>query len=268
MKTRGVPFRADHRPRIALAIGMALAAAGSPAAAQIVSDLEAERPIGIEDARAIPYRGILAAVDWTYNERQGSDDMGPGLSVLYGAARGLEVGAALRYVTSPDRNALRGITSGDLEIHALYALTSESARVPAVAVRVGLLFPTGLDSRGTDLLVGALVTRSFDAFRLHGNARWVRLGDKIPTERADRLEGALGVDFLPSRRGSTDMILLAGVQVRSSPLVEGQTILEAEIGARRRIGSRSVLFAGVGSQLTGEGDRAKARIRAGVSHFF
>jgi hypothetical protein len=237
-------------------------------AGQVVSDLAAERPIGIEDARAIPYRGILASLDWTYNQREGSDDMGPGLSILYGAARGLEVGASLRYVTSPDRNALRGITSGDLEVHALYAVTTESARMPAVAVRVGLLFPTGLDSRGTDLLIGALFTRSFDAFRLHGNGRWVRLGDTIPTERADRLEGGIGVDFLPSRRGSTDMILLAGVQVRSSPLVDGETIVEAELGARRRIGARTVFFAGVGSQLTGEGDRAKARVRAGVSHFF
>jgi hypothetical protein len=259
---------AGARRRIAAAIFIVLACAGSPAGAQIVSDLEAERPIGIEDARAIPYRAILAAVDWAYNQRSGSDDTGPGFSILYGAARGLELGASLRYVTSPDRNALRGITSGDLEVHALYALTSESARVPAIAVRVGLLFPTGLDSRGTDLLVGALITRSFDAFRLHGNARWVRLGDTIAVERADRLEGGLGVDFLPSRRGSTDMVLLAGVQVRSSPLVDGETILEAELGARRRIGARTVFFAGVGSQLTGEGDRAKARVRAGISHFF
>ena len=256
------------RRRLGAAMGLVLAAAGSSAAAQVVSGLEAERPIGIEDARAIPYRAFLASVDWSYNNRRGSDDMGPGLSVLYGAARGLEVGASLRYVTSPDSNALRGITSGDLHLHALYALSEETARRPAVAVRVGVLFPTGLDSRGTDLLLGALVTRSFDAFRLHGNARWVRLGDTIQTERADRLEAGLGVDFLASRRGSTDMIFLVGLQVRSSPLVDGETVFEAELGARRRIGAQTVFFAGVGSELTGEGDRAKAKVRAGVSHFF
>jgi hypothetical protein len=222
----------------------------------------------VEDARPIPYRGLSFAADWTYNERDGSDDTGPGFSVLYGVARGLELGAALRYVTSPGSNALRGITSGDLEVHALYGLFSESARRPALAVRLGVLFPTGLDSRGTDLNLAILLTRSFDAFRLHGNVRWVRLGDTLPSERADRLEGGVGVDFLPSRRGSTDTILLGGLQVRSSPLVDGETVFEAEIGVRRRIGAQTYFFGSLGSELTGEEDRAKATGRAGVTHLF
>lgn len=254
--------------RLRSAWALALLAGALPASGQIVSDLEPERPIGVEDARPIPYRAITLAADWTYNDRGGSDDTGPGFSVLYGATRGLELGAALRYVTRPGTNALRGISSGDLEIHALYALSSESARAPAIAVRLGLHFPTGLDSRGTDLHLGALATRSFDSFRLHGNARWTRLGDTLGPERADRLDGALGVDFLPSRRGSTDTILMAGVAVRSSPLLEGEAIFEAEVGARRRIGAQSVVFAGAGSQLTGEGDRARVRVRAGVTHLF
>lgn len=243
-------------------------AAAAPAAAQLLSDLESERPIGVEDAQPIPYRGLSVAADWTYNERGGSDDTGPGLSVLYGAARGLELGAALRYVTSPESNALRGITSGDLEVHALYGLFAESARRPALAVRLGVLFPTGLDSRGTDLNVAILLTRSFDSFRFHGNARWVRLSDTLPPERADRLEGGIGVDFLPSLRGSTDTILLGGLQVRSSPLVDGDMIFEAEIGARRRIGAQTFFFGSLGSELTGEEDRAKMTLRAGVTHLF
>lgn len=246
------------------------AAFPSLSSAQFLSDLEPERPIAIEDARPIPHRAIAAGVDFTYNVRpeKFGDDIGPGFSLLYGAARGLELGAALRYVTRPNRNALRGISSGDLEVHALYGIAAESARRPAIAVRLGFQFPTGLDSRGTDLNLSALATRSFDAFRLHGNLRWIRLGDTLPTEKADRFEAALGLDFLPSRRGSTDTILIAGVSMRSSPVVDGDTILVAEIGARRRVGAQSVFFAGIGSEAAGESDRVRLRMRVGVSRVF
>lgn len=242
----------------------------SPSAAQLLSDLEPERPIAIEDARPISYRAIAGAVDWAYRVRSSSfpDDTGPGFSVLYGAARGLELGAALRYVTHPGRNALRGISSGDLEVHGLYAIVTESAARPALAVRLGVQFPTGLDSRGTDLHLSALATRSFDALRLHGNLRWISLGDKLPSERADRLEAAFGVDFLVDRRGSTDTILLAGVSVLSSPVVHAEAVLDAEIGLRRRMGPKTIFFGGLGSALTGEPDRERLHIRAGLSHVF
>ena len=262
--------RARARP-LPGSLVLLLALAPPAANAQtLVSDLEPERPIALEDARPVAYRAFAAAVDWTYNVRSrgGSDDMGPGFSLLYGAARGLEVGGALRYVTRPGRNALRGITSGDLEVHALYALLSESARWPAVALRAGVLFPTGLDSRGTDLLLTALVTRSFDAFRLHGNLRWMRLGDTLASERAERLDAAVGFDFLPSRRGSTDTLILAGAAVRSSPVRDGDVIVDLEAGIRQRIGMQTFFFGGAGSELTGEKDRVRLRLRAGLSHVF
>ena len=247
-----------------------LTALPSFSSAQFLSDLQPERPIAIEDARPIPYRAFAGSADLAYSvRRQGfDDDIGPGFSLLYGAARGLELGAALRYVTRPNRNALRGISSGDLEIHALYGIAAESARLPAIAVRLGVQFPTGLDSRGTDLLLSALLTRSFDAFRLHGNLRWTRLGDTLPSEKADRLEAALGFDFLPSPRGFTDTILLAGVSVRSSPVVGGDTVLKAEIGARQRVGTQTILFAGIGSEAAGESDRVRLALRAGLSRVF
>jgi len=261
-------LRRSRARRSAGAVLLAAAAAAAPAGGQVVSDLEPERPIAVEDARPIAYRALAVSADWSYNARGSADDTGPGFSALYGATRGLELGAALRYVTRPGRNALRGISSGDLEVHALYGVVNESARGPGVAVRLGVHLPTGLDSRGTDVHFAALATRSFDSFRLHGNARWTRIGDTLTPERADRLEGTLGVDFLPSRRGSTDTLLMASVQVRSSPILGGEMILEAEVGGRRRIGAQSVFFAGAGSQLSGEGDRAKVRIRAGVGHLF
>ena len=101
----------DASPRgwaIAVAI---LALATTSVRAQIVTELEPERPISMEDAHPLSYRAISGSADWSYNWRQGRNDYGPGFSLSYGAARDLEVGAAVRYVTSPGNNASRGISS-------------------------------------------------------------------------------------------------------------------------------------------------------------
>jgi hypothetical protein len=254
-------------PRVWILAGLLLAA--SPLHAQFLSNLEPERPITVEDATPIPYRAISAGLDWTYNVRRGGlNDQGPGWSLLYGATRGLEVGAAQRYVTRPGRNALRGISSGDLEIHALYSVLDETARRPAIAARVGLAFPTGLDSRGTDLQLGALVTRSFDSLRLHGNFRWTRLGDTIPTERSDRIEGGIAVDFLASGPGRTDTLIVGDVTVRTSPVKLGDAIVNVEVGARQRVGVQTIVFAGLGTEISDQPDRPRALVRVGISHVF
>src|SRR5205807_3673175 len=114
----------SHSPPLFLKATLALSVSAllmtAVVRAQQLSNLEPERPISVEDARAVPYRAFAGAVDGTYSERRdGFNDYGPGFSVLYGAARGLETGAALRYVTRPRRNAGRGISSGDLFLHAL-----------------------------------------------------------------------------------------------------------------------------------------------------
>jgi hypothetical protein len=241
----------------------------SAARAQFLSNLEPERPIDVEDATPIPFHAISAAVDWTYNLRKGGlNDQGPGFSLLYGALRNLEVGAADRYVTRPGRNALRGISSGDLELHALYAVLSETARRPALAARIGVIFPTGLDSRGTDFELGGVFTRSFDSMRLHGNLHWTRLGDTLPTERSNRLEGGLAVDFLASPSGRTDTLVVAGVTVRSSLVKKGDDIVTVEVGARQRIGIQTILFGGLGSVVADGSDRPRLRVRLGITHVF
>ena len=254
-------------PRLWALAGLLVAA--SPLHAQFLSNLEPERPIAVEDATPIPYRAISAGVDWTYNVRRGGlNDQGPGWSLLYGATRGLEVGAAQRYVTRPGRNALRGMSSGDLESHALYGVLDETARRPAIAARVGLVFPTGLDSRGTDLQLGALVTRSFDSLRLHGNFRWTRLGDTIPTERSDRIEGGIAVDFLASGPGRTDTLIVGDVTVRTSPVKLGDAIVNVEVGARQRVGVQTIVFGGLGTEISDQPDRPRVLVRVGISHVF
>lgn len=253
--------------RLACAAFLILAA--RLAGAQLLSNLERERPVSVEDARPVPYRALSGSADWTYSLRTGSlNDYGPGFSVLYGAMRGLEVGAAMRWVTRPERNANRGIASGDLMIHALYQLSEETSSMPALSGRIGVQFPTGLDSKGTDVELAALATRSFDTFRAHANFRYTRLGATVSTERPERIEGVGGIDFIPGARGLTDTLVIADAAVRSNPVVGGSAIISVEIGARRRIGSQTFLFGGAASEVTGRHDRARLRLRFGLTHFY
>lgn len=247
----------------------ALLIAATRAHAQPVADLERERPLSVEDARPIVYPGFSVAADFATNFRkEGPDDFGPAFSLRYGAARRLELGAGVRWVNHPELNAVRGIPSGDLRVHALYRAFEESATAPAVAFRADLIFPTGLDSRGTDLELSAIATRSFQAARLHVNLRWERLGDVIPEERADRWFFGLGTDFLPPGRGATDLLLAAAATLRSSALVDGSTNLGLEGGLRWRVGMGTVLFGSAGSEFVGDDARARVHLRVGASHQF
>jgi hypothetical protein len=250
-------------------LAVLLLAAAAKGRAQLLSDLEKDRPLTVEDARPVSYRAFSGSADFTYNVRQDRlDDYGPGFSLLYGMARGLELGGSIRYVTRPGRNAERGISSGDIVLHALYQLKTETTDWPALAVSAGVEFPTGLDSKGTDLHLAGLVTRSFEAFRLHGNFRWIRLGATGSTERYDRFEGIVGADWVINSHRRSDTLLVADVDLGSNPVRGGSRVLTVEGGIRQRIGVQTIFFAGTGSELTGERDRAHFSVRVGLTHVY
>ena len=254
------------RKAVLIAVLLLIATKGS---AQLLSDLEAERPLAVEDARPVSFRAFSGSVDWTYNVRQDRlNDYGPGFSLLYGPARGIEVGGSVRYVTRPGRNAERGISSGDIQLHALFSLKTETALWPALAIKAGVEFPTGLDSKGTDLHMSALATRSFEKFRVHANFLWTRLGATGPTERNDRFDSILGADCLVNTRGQTDTLLVTDLGWQTNPVRGAKGVFFVEGGLRQRVGVQTILFVGVGSELTGERDRAHFRARIGLTHVY
>jgi hypothetical protein len=243
--------------------------AATAAVGQQLSDLEPNRPLAMEDARPISYREFSGSADYTYNVRRGGlNDDGPGFSLLYGALRGLEVGGSIAYLTRPGRNAARGVSSGDIVLHALYSLRTESEQWPALAIQAGVEFPTGLDSKGTDLHLAGLATRSFESFRVHANFLYTRLGATEPFEHTDRFEGILGFDKVVGPLGLTNTLLLADAIIRSNPVRGGNVIAGFEAGVRQRIGSQTIFFFGAGSDVTGGQDRARLRLRAGFSHAY
>jgi hypothetical protein len=84
----------------------------------------------------------------------------------------------------------------------------------------------------------------------------------------EAIEGGLAVDFLANSAGRTDTLILAGVTVRSSLVVNENAIVDVEAGVRQRLGVQTVVFGEIGSQITGRSDRTQLRLRFGISHFF
>lgn len=239
------------------------------AGAQEISNLEAGRPVTIEDATPVDWEAFSASLDWAAAQREdGVNYSGPGLSLLYGAARNFELGAQTRWVTNPHLNARRGISSGDLDVHGLWGLLPETGNLPAIGLRADIFLPTGVASHGTNLSATALVTRSFEHFRVHGNFGILYVGDTRTGERRNRLFAVVGMDAAPLGPWDTDTLLVADVFVRQS-VREGDTaVTGAEIGVRQRIGMQTLLYAGFDHEFDGPSGRVRYRGIVGMTHAF
>ena len=181
--------------RIALSLLILLAA--TKATAQLLSDLEPERPVRIEDARPVSYRAFSGSVDWTYNLRQGNlNDHGPGFSLAYGAVRGLEVGAArlaaaygIRYLVESD--SVRGGTYGAAAAIDLPCILTEAGGVGQLDPAEQAVHSRGLQNvlRALEILPGApesvepvTLLRTFQVVTSEHAACWypaVRAGDTV-----------------------------------------------------------------------------------------
>jgi hypothetical protein len=256
---------------LATAALAAAAAAGFaiPAAAQEISNLEASRPITMEDASPLEPGTWSASADYAYARRLDDVDYaGPALSLVAGVARGLEIGADTRLQTNPILNASRGIGSGDLDVHALAALRGESAGGPALAFRADALLATGFASHGTNVSAELIATRSFESFRLHAEAGDLYVGSTRPEERRNRVYGLVGFDVRPFGSWRTDTLAMADVVIRQSVLTGGNVSVGLEIGIRQRIGLQTIFYAGMGGEVAGDPDRVRYRGLLGLTHTF
>lgn len=242
---------------------------GSPAFAQEISNGEAGRPISVEDAFPVSPGSYSGSFDYAFAwRRDGVEYSGPAVSILYGALPGLEVGAETRVLTSPRRNASRGIGSGDLDIHLLGQAVSEARGAPAVALRFDMFLPTGFASHGLNLSPRLLLTKSFDSVRIHANVGTTYVTSLRIGERRSQLFAAVGFDLLPGSSWNTDTLLMADIIARQSVASGGDPSAGIEVGLKQRIGMQTVLYAGAASEIAGEPDRIRFRGILGVTHAF
>jgi hypothetical protein len=241
----------------------------SRASAQSIANLQTNQPTTLLDAIPVDYRAFSGAIDYQYESRRDKVNFsGLGLALDYGVYRGFEFGASTRYVDHPRINANRGIPSGDLDLHVLWAVTAEDRSVPAIAIRADVVPPTGLASRGTDVSATAIATKSFDRFRLHANLEWTVVGEPGGGERQNLWKAAGGADWNIGGSWDTDSLLVGDAFVRQSVRRHGRTNVGFELGLRQRVGMQTVLLLGISSEAAGDADRQRFRLLAGFAHAF
>ncbi len=254
----------------ALALAM-LAAAAFPGRvfAQEVSNLEAGRPITIEDPVPVSPGTYTGSFDYAYAVRYDRVDYaGPGFSLVYGFARGFELGGETRLLTNPRLNSRRGIGSGDLDLHVLGEVASETGQRPGIGLRLDAVLATGFASHGTNFVPELLLSKSLDWFRLYGNFSSTYIGSTRPGERRNRYSAVVGFDSAPGGGWNTDTIGMMDVYARQSVEADGKTTVGVELGVKRRIGMQTIFYAGLLSEVAGERTRIRYRGLLGVTHSF
>ena len=239
------------------------------ARAQDVSNLEAGRPITIEDPVPVSPGTYSGSFDYAYAVRLDHVDYaGPAIALVYGFAPRFEIGGETRLLTNPRLNARRGIGSGDLDVHVLTEVLEETGGRPGVGLRFDALLATGFASHGTNFVPELLVSKSFERFRLHGNFGSTYIGSTRPEERRNRLYAAIGFDSAPGGGWNTDTLGMMDAYVRQSVETGGKPTVGVELGVKRRIGMQTVFYAGLLSEVAGERTRIRYRGLLGLSHSF
>src|SRR5262249_5186087 len=135
-------------------------------------DLEARRPLAVQDASPIAYGAFeLQVGPWAMAAGGGETDRGIGSALEWGAwpRTQLEIGAqrASGPATSGGRTSgLAGLTLG-----ALYELNAETLALPAFAFAADVVSTAGPLAPAAPLLtLGAIATRSWPGVRVHVNA--------------------------------------------------------------------------------------------------
>lgn len=172
----------------------------------------------------------------------------------------LEVGVPLAYVDRP-RAAQRVAGAAGVEVSLLHNLNTETATLPAFAIRADVLAPAG--GLGPDHVypsVKAIATRTYSFLRFHLNGQYTfsdRSRDAATASRAtsggvvelSRWLGGVAVDkTLPLR----SMLIGAEAYARQ-PIVPGEKVqLNAGTGIRYQVAPQWAIDGGVGARLTGD----------------
>jgi hypothetical protein len=248
MRLRGTVVR----PTWALIASLVLA---SPVAGQTdYYNTSAGRPMRIEDASPLEYRGIeldLTPVRWesarnaTYRW-----SLHPEVAVGILPRTHLQIGVPFAFVDTRTTSA-RG--AAGVEISALHAQNAETS-IPALAIAGDLLLPVG--SLGPDATYGTLkgiLTRTTRVARVHANAQ-ITIGPALGADadaggsEVSRWLAGVAVDkTLPLRSVLFSVESFAEQPIRDEAPLEWN----AGAGARIQLAPRWALDAGVGRRLTG-----------------
>ena len=228
-------------------------------------NLDPNRPIGMEDAYAIPKGEIGLEGGVRINDRrQGSTSVTFQPQIIYGAFDNAQIEIQGDLITDPNQ-VVGANKSGDLHLGLLYNFNTETLTLPALAVRVEADLPTGVNSKGVDTQFTGILTRSFGRLRVHLNAGYTILGSPQGQERPGAYRAVAAVSYPLGYPTSFRDTLIASVFTRQSDLQGQRNNTGVEVGIRHQLTSRLVLDAGLGTEVAGSADRAALSGTVGLS---
>lgn len=228
-------------------------------------NLDPNRPIGMEDAYAIPKGEIGMEGGVRFNDRrEGRTRVTFQPQIIYGAFNNTQIEIQGDLLTEP-QTIVGANKSGDLHLGVLYNFNTETISLPAMAVRVEADLPTGVNSTGVDTQLTGILTRSFGRLRAHLNAGYTILGSPQGQERPGAYRAVAAVSYPLGYPTSFRDTLIASIYTRQSDLRGQRNNTGVEIGLRHQVSSRVVLDGGLGTEFVGPADRAALLGTIGLS---
>lgn len=209
-------------------------------------NLEDGIPVQAEDAFPIHYQGRELQIYSRYDRTDDSKNQ-------FQLVPRLEYGFALNWQVELEAPFLFGsadkTTSGNTVLTALYNFNTENLWFPAVALKGGLEFPSGIDSSGVDtrlkLILTKTLSRSSFFHRIHFNFEWRHNNSPIPREREDRYIAVLGYQL---RLGPNNQFI-ADIY-RHQEINKDKVSNIIEVGLRHQWNPLTVLALGAGVGFT------------------
>lgn len=235
-----------------------------PAIASDHMNLEENLPTELEDAYPIKFRSreIQGAIRYTEEGTGASRWLyQPVLEVGILPNTQLNISGTL-YSGNADRTG-----SGDVSSEILYNFNTESVWIPATAIAVKGIFPTGEHSRGVDVTTKIILSkmpfvRTTLLHQVHVNLLWTHNSARDrEKERSDLFKGIIGFSV---RAGKDTSFIFDYVREQMREKDRDANILEA--GFRRQITPFTLVTLGAGAGI-GE-DSEKYRVTVGVQHSF
>jgi len=258
-------LKLGRRQVVACLLGAVLMWTAAPLFALDHDNLDPNRPIGMEDAYAIPKGEIGLEGGVRFNDRrEGRTSVTFQPQIIYGAFANTQIEIQGDLFTDP-RSLVGANKSGDLHLGVLYNFNTETLSLPAFAVRVEADLPTGVNSKGVDTQLTGILTRSFGRLRVHLNAGYSVIGSPQGQERPGAYRAVAAVSYPLGYPTSFRDTLIASVYSRQSDLRGQQNHTGVEIGIRHQLTSRVVLDGGLGTEFVGPADRAALLGTVGVS---
>ena len=260
----------SYATRIAAGVVLALAAAAGRARAQTdYYNTDAGRPIQVEDAYALEYRGLeLQAAPFRLERSRGGVyhfGLEPQLAAGLFPRTQLEVGLPLAYVDAGSGRRTTGVAGVDVSV--LYNLNAETT-LPALGVVGQVLLPVGglAPDRAYPSLKG-IATKTFRFARIHVNGQYT-FGSRLPAVGAAAAGGGtVGVvgagpqaqevsrwlaGAAVDRTFPLSSLLVTGELYARQPLRRGEHVeYNAAVGMRFQLTPRTALDGGVGRRLNG-----------------